>query len=125
MKKLLITTLMAYVALLLAPSIGEADVIKCTFTEPFISTKYSMAQTSLTYVDSLGNTRVEKNVSFQIKAAGAFDLVSSDGKVLQSLTVTNRGSDGMSELIFPYEVKDSGLGMTGGCVSNSLKATHQ
>ena len=78
----------------------------------------------------LGKTSVEKNVSFQIKAAGTFELMSSDGKVLQTLTVTNKGSDGMSEIIFPYEVKDSGLRMMansglGGCVSNSLKATHQ
>ena len=54
MKNLLITTLMTYVALLMAPSVGEADVIRCTFTEPFISTTYSMAQSTLTYVDPFG-----------------------------------------------------------------------
>jgi hypothetical protein len=115
-------------SLLLVASVSQADVIKCVFTEPFVNTVYSMTQSSLTY-SSAGEDKpvVIKNVSFQIKAAGVFELVSKDGKVLQTLTLNNNGSDGMSDTVFPYEVKDNNEMMTvnngiGGCTSNYQKA---
>lgn len=111
---------------------AKADIIKCMFTEPFITTVYSMAEQSLTYINPLGENgneerTTEKNVSFQIKKAGVFDLVSKDGKVLQTLKLNNQGSDGMSNAIYPYDVKDNSqlLAPTmgrGGCSSNYLKA---
>jgi hypothetical protein len=90
-----------------------------------------MAQQSLTYnsFDGEGTvTTVVKNVSFQIKGPGEFELVAKDGTVLQKLTLNNKGSDGMSDRVFPYEVEDKGMaGMAnsgwGGCSSNFLKAT--
>lgn len=117
-------------SIFLFSSIGRADIIKCTFTEPFIDTSYSMAQATLTSKDSEGSIRVVKNVSFQIKSAGVFELVSKNGTVLQKLILNNKGSDGMSEKIYPYEVKDSSLLMSankglGGCVSNYLKFKNQ
>lgn len=117
-------------SIFLFSSIGRADIIKCTFTEPFIDTSYSMAQATLTSKDSEGSIRVVKNVSFQIKSAGVFELVSKNGTVLQKLILNNKGSDGISEKIYPYEVKDSSLLMSankglGGCVSNYLKFKNQ
>lgn len=98
---------------------ASADVITCTFTEPFVQTTYSMTQSTLTYTEAFENTdKVVKNVSFQIKSAGVFELVSKSGEVLQTLTLNNNGSDGMSENVYPYEVK-SELGY-GGCSSNHL-----
>lgn len=111
----------------LSASVAQADIITCTFTEPFVTTTYSMTQSSLTYKDAMtGKVKFYKNVSFQIKAAGQFELVAVDGKVLQTLTLNNQGSDGMSENIFPYSVKDNSKFMTanlglGGCSSNHLK----
>ncbi len=123
-------------ALILSGSISaKADIITCTFTEPFISSSYSMAQQSLTYYSFTGDDggeekKVIKNVSFQIKAAGVFEIVSKDGKVLQELKLNNQGSDGMSDNIYPYDVKDNSMGGMansgyGGCQSNSLKAKIQ
>jgi uncharacterized membrane protein len=108
-------------------SAAQADVIQCGFTEPFVSTTYSMAQQTLTYKNDVEkNQKVIKNVSFQIKDAGTFELVSKNGDVLQTIKLTNNGSDGMSDTLYPYEVKDSGLvkfanGGIGGCSSNYLK----
>ena len=120
MKKLIITS-----TLLLA-SVSQADIIKCTFTEPFIDTVYSTGRSTLTYKDFENKTTIVKGVSFQIKAAGVFELV-KDGKILQTLTLNNQGSNGMSDTVYPYEVKDNSPVMTanggyGGCESNHLKA---
>ena len=100
-------------SIFLFSSIVRADIIKCTFTEPFIDTSYSMAQATLTSKDSEGSIRVVKNVSFQIKSAGVFELVSKSGTVLQKLILSNKGSDGMSEKMYPYEVKEARRLMSG------------
>lgn len=114
-------------ASLLVASVSQADVIKCTFTEPFVDTVYSMSQSTLTYKSAELKDVVVKNVSFQIKEAGLFQLVGKDGKVLQTLELNHRGSNGMSDAVYPFEVKDSnqaGVAVQGpgGCTSNSLKA---
>jgi len=111
----------------LLASVSSADVIKCTFTEPFIDTTYSMTQSTLTYKNIDGKTTVLKNVSFQIKDAGEFVLLSKDRKVLQELNLDHKGSNGMSDTVYPYSVKDNSPVMTanggyGGCVSNYLKS---
>ena len=114
---------------LITASISNADIIKCIFTEPFVNSTYSTTQSTLTYKDYENKTKVIKGVSFQIKAAGAFELV-KNGKVLQSLTLSQKGSDGMSDKVYPYEVMDTDLDMMangghGGCSSNYLKATEE
>ncbi len=108
-------------------SMASADIIKCVFTEPFGSSTYSMTQSVLKYdMAETENSKSFKNVSFQIKGAGEFELVSKEGKVLQKISLTKNGSDGMSDRVYPYEVKDSSMVMNansgiGGCSSNHLK----
>lgn len=116
MKKLVVTFV------LFLASITHADIIKCTFTEPFVKSTYSMNQSTLTYLDSENKKKVLKNVSFQIKAAGVFELV-KDGKVLQTLLLNDQGSDGMSDMVYPYDVEDFSqeklpYKSRGGCSSN-------
>lgn len=112
--------------LMIASLTAQADVIKCSFTEPFVVSIYSMSQSTLSY-DQYGEKKVViKNVSFQIKSAGQFELVAKDGKVLQTLSLNHKGSDGMSDNVYPYDVKDTGLESManvgfGGCSSNFLK----
>jgi uncharacterized membrane protein len=109
---------------------AQADVIDCSFTEPFISTSYSMAQQTLTIRDDvMEKTYVIKNVSFQIKSAGKFELVGKDKKVIMILTLNGKGSDGMSDAVYPYDVNWKNTastnypsGLWGGCSSNSLHA---
>lgn len=107
---------------------AQADIIKCYFTEPFIATSYSMTQSTLTETDLVTKAKsVTKNVSFQIKGAGLFELVSKEGKVLQTLNLNNNGSDGMSDLTYPYDAtynafKIGDFELIGGCTSNYLHA---
>jgi len=123
--------ILGFAAITFIAAASQADIIKCTFTEPFIDTTYSMAQQSLTYSMFTGEkpeVKVIKNVSFQIKSAGEFELVAKDGTVLQKISLNNKGSDGMSDRSYPYEVEDKSMGGFansgwGGCSSNFLKAT--
>ncbi|MNJ96829.1 hypothetical protein D3C87_145620 [compost metagenome] len=118
-------------SLLLLSSASQADVIKCVFTEPFINTTYNMANSTLTYKDYNGTeSTVIKNVSFQIQSAGVFRLVAKHGKVLQTLLLNHQGSDGMSDVTYPFSVKDYSPFMTanrgwGGCDSQLLKRTKE
>jgi len=130
MKNLVLTATLIFASLA-----SHADIIKCNFTEPFVVSSYSMAQQSLSYYSNSGPNgeqvvNVINNVSFQIKDAGVFELVSKDGKVLQTLTLNNKGSDGMSDNIYPYDVKDNTMNTFansgyGGCQSNALKVKIQ
>src|SRR4051812_5661138 len=98
---------------------SQADIISCSFTEPFFNTTYSMAQQSLTITgfDESG-PQVIKNVSFQIKGPAQFELVAKDGKILQKLDLNFKGSNGMSDHEYPYDVQwttDANTTLFGGC----------
>lgn len=123
-KKMVFMSLVSFVSLA-----AKADIIKCSFTEPFITTVYSMSQSTLTIKNDVESEETTiNNVSLQIKSAGVFELVSKEGKLLQKLILNNEGSDGMSDTIYPYDVQDYTWGGTqnsalrGGCSSNFLKA---
>ncbi len=105
---------------------AQADVITCVFTEPFVNTTYDLAKQTLT-VEQYEGKLVVKDVSFEIKSAGKFHIVSQDGVVLQKLDLNGKGSDGMSDTVFPYEVTDTSMDKfanngIGGCYSNHLKS---
>lgn len=102
---------------------SQAEVFKCIFTEPFVSFEYNTATEKLIEHEAVMNkTRVLKSVSFQIKYAGTFLLKDKSGKLLAELKLNNQGSDGMSDAIYPYDVKyldpiASGRPVMGGCTS--------
>ena len=113
------------IALTLAlPAIAQADIIKCSFTEPFINVEYSMTQSTLRTVDMEGKKTVTKNVSFQILGAGSFELRNKYNNVIMRLELNNKGSDGMSDRIYPYESQWLTKGLWGGCTSNFLHASN-
>lgn len=103
-----------------------AEEFKCVFTEPFISFTYNTKTEKLIEEDAVSERkRVLKNIKFQIKDAGTFLLKDSSDNLIASLSLTNNGSDGMSDTIYPYEakfVKPSVFSMPiyGGCTSSLL-----
>lgn len=106
---------------------SHAETIECIFTEPFVSTIYNFKKQSLT-IDSFDGKKVIKNVRFEIKDAGQFVLVKKN-KILQKLNLNYKGSDGMSDTDYPYEVIDTDMQSTsnmgiGGCFSKHLKKTN-
>ncbi|MEK6628170.1 MAG: hypothetical protein AABY53_06055 [Bdellovibrionota bacterium] len=126
MKKTILATLVTFLSFSV-----QADVINC-FSESIRST-YSMSQLTLTYLNmqaAKGEKKefaVFKNVSFQIRSPGVFELVSKEKKVLQTLSLNNQGSDGRSDMVYPYNLNDTSGVMfesvnQGGCTSNYFKA---
>ncbi len=107
---------------LLVPGLAQADIIKCKFTEPFINTTYSMTQSTLTIEGLDIPKQVIKNVSFQILGQNHFELWDKNKNVIQKLDLDYTGSDGMSDLTYPYNVQWNTKGLWGGCESNFLHA---
>jgi hypothetical protein len=86
-----------------------------------------MAQQILTINVPGEDLRIIKNVSFQIKGPANFELVDKSGKILQLVTLNLAGTDGMSDSVYPYDVKDSSITdglnvLVGACSSNYLKS---
>jgi uncharacterized membrane protein len=107
---------------------AQADVIKCFFTEPFFTIEYSTTSLRLKISGLEIPTAEETQVSFQIKAAGLFELHSQEHEVLMTLTLSGKGSDGMSDKVFPYEATLNAKRLIpgthrGGCQSNFLKVS--
>ena len=105
---------------------AHADIIRCVFTEPFLAVQYSTTTRILSSKGPDGE-KSQSNVSFQIKAAGRFDLYSSSNRTLATLQLNYRGADGMSDKIYPYSVRLSAPTLypqvlIGGCQSNFLAA---
>jgi uncharacterized membrane protein len=113
-------------AALISSFAAHAEVIKCGFTEPFVSFTYNTATEILVEKEAETNKkRIFKNVSFQIKYAGTFLLKDKSGKLLAELKLNNQGSDGMSDAIYPFDATymnpmGRGQAIIGGCTS-SLK----
>ena len=109
------------VLILVVASAASADVIRCAFTEPFISMTYSMTQSTIDVVTPDGNESIT-GVSFQILGPGQFAFWDAAKAPVLTLSLDYRGSDGMSETIYPYSAVRTweGGGQDGGCWSNNL-----
>jgi uncharacterized membrane protein len=103
------------------PTTSKADIITCIFTEPFVTTVFSMAQNTLTiHSPTEGRETVLRNVSFQIMGAAVFELWGSDRQLVQRLRLSHDGSDGMSDRKYPYAVEWGEKNLQGGCTSLHL-----
>jgi hypothetical protein len=110
-------------SILLLQVTAQADLIQCQFTEPFVTTVYNLSQRTLVVMPAAGQTEVIKHVSLEMKAPGKFELVGPTGEVLQKLALTGKGSDGMSDRVYPFDVVSTSLekvsnGGQGGCTSD-------
>lgn len=118
-----LTPVLALGLLCLAP-IAQAETFTCQFTEPFFTLTYATQSERLTRKSADERPRVTKRVSFSITGPGAFVLKDRKGKELARLELSNKGSDGMGNTVYPYEIKlpdaggaNNGLG---GCSSSLL-----
>ena len=124
MKKLIL------IASVLSASVGQAEIYRCTFTEPFVNSQYDPADSTLTYRSAEGKVVVFDGVSLEEAADGKIVLTSAEKGVLQTLELTFKASDGMSDRVYPFEVTDtSGLASVkskntaiGGCASKEHKS---
>jgi uncharacterized membrane protein len=103
---------------LLLPGFVNADVIKCSFTEPFITTSYDTASKRLTVTHDVEKRQeIHDRISKRQLSRRAFELRSADGQVLQRVERTCKGSDGMSDRVYPYSAQWIPLKLYGGCTS--------
>jgi uncharacterized membrane protein len=102
---------------------AQAETFTCRFTEPFFTLTYSTETQELARLDV--NEKVESvksNVQFEVVGSSKFVLKSQNGKELARLVLNNNGSDGMSDRIYPLEIKlmdESEI--VGGCETSKLK----
>jgi hypothetical protein len=104
-----------------APAVAEAEIIKCFFTEPFLTTTYSSNANTLTIasIDDPQNPTVTP-VSLQIMQPNLFELWNDKNEPVQRMELNYKGSDGMSDTVFPYDAMLLANKLRGGCVSNHL-----
>lgn len=100
--------------------IVHADIIRCSFTEPFVIATYSTNTQELiiSYDVKYANSKTLKDVSLQIMGPGVFELWDAEQKVVQVLELSYNGSDGMSDYVYPYSVHWVPENLHGGCISN-------
>ena len=101
-------------------STADADIIRCSFTEPFAVTTYSTntRELNISYSVEPSKNKTLKEVSLQIMGPGVFELWDEEKQVVQRLELSYKGSDGMSDSVFPYSVRWIPENLYGGCTSN-------
>ena len=103
MYKILMSTLF-FSQLVYSQSITTSN-LKCIFTEPFLSVDYSPQNGSLKVSILSGYEKIphalHQNTMLSVGTPGEFLVKSFDGETLLSLTHDGRGSDGMSEIVYP------------------------
>ena len=112
---------LAFLGGLLLSHVVNADIIKCSFTEPFMTTSYdtSLKRMTVTY-DVEKRQRIYDRISIRELRPGAFELRSVEGQILQRVERTCRGSDGMSDRVYPYSARWIPQELHGGCTSTRM-----
>jgi hypothetical protein len=88
----------------LFPGMTQADIVECSFTEPFIATSYDTSSQRMTVTYDVEKRRtIFDRISMREVRRGVFEFRNADGQVLQSMRRTCQGSDGMSDVVYPYE----------------------
>lgn len=130
-------TLFALIFFILLPQVvlceeaqaAELTVLRCHFTEPFFNTVYTTHRNGIEQkqgpldiemyfeekLKTLGVTMSKETANGQLEKL-TFTLLNSD-KVILQIVKNNQGSDGMTDIIYPYEVIFTNDGFTfyGGC----------
>jgi uncharacterized membrane protein len=91
---------------LFGAALAQPPSITCYFTEPFVRTVISLHRHTLTVnFDVKKRKKVERGLSLQVTSPTGLQLKNKAGEVIQELLLSHRGSDGMSDQVYPYEVR--------------------
>ena len=112
-----------------------AEVLKCDFTEPFFSVEFDSETAKVTYTgvdtyneetDSFEVITLSENASLvETTTMGAvigseYSLRNDKGEEILKLALTFRGSNGMSDHVYPFDVWYGNF--WGGCETSSAPA---
>jgi hypothetical protein len=131
--------LAAALPLVLAASAAGAGTLRCSFTEPFFDLEFDSATGRVVYTSpnefEEGTGKPKPRViaeGARIRRSGVWDtydtlFLETPGRdkdtppnIIVEIKVTGRGSDGMSESVFPFEGRHGGW--IGGCESSKAPA---
>jgi uncharacterized membrane protein len=121
------STISAFLLFTVLAPLASADILTCTFTEPFLTTTYQFEDRTLTILNPFPRTvTVERDVTFRPSGNREFVLLSKTGMLLQKLKLTGKGSDGMSDKLYPFDVEwttnhSSNGKLFGGCELSVVK----
>lgn len=150
MKKsiLLVSLLLAAFNSAQALTILPADVLNCTFTEPFFSVTFEPETGKVTY-SGIDEEAAQDDITLEVLAektlttdgklvpvvaagesvdqfyaifGSKFELQDENGNVLMSLTLDMQGSDGMSDNQYPFSAEYDGH--FGGCETQRYPAVN-
>ncbi len=107
---------------------AQAEVFECTLSEPALNVRYDSESERVTIKkDLLGQPDIKTDISFHILASNIYVLKSSDGKQVARITLSNNGTDGATETLYPFDIELNSLSTLanrgiGGCSSTLLKS---
>lgn len=108
---------LALISVLAFQSVAQADVIACSFTEPFITVQLDLATGDLVR-NVIGDKVTSTKAMVGAKGDNIVLVESVDGSVNLEIHLDKKGSDGMSDRIYDYEgiLNDKTFGKVfGGC----------
>ncbi|MGE0501289.1 MAG: hypothetical protein AB7I79_06440 [Rhizobiaceae bacterium] len=124
--------LLAIIALLVGCGPASAGVLTCSFTEPFFTITFDSATGVVTWVSAdeadVDTGEIKPRViaeNARLRRSDVWEghetyFLESDVETILTLKVNGRGSDGMSEMVFPFEGISGGR--SGGCESDKAPA---
>jgi uncharacterized membrane protein len=86
---------------LLAPAATRAETITCSYTEPFVNTVYQTGGRTLTLTRAIEKEVHRIRVSARVRD-GHIELVNRPQALRQTMVRDGKGSDGMSDNVFPW-----------------------
>jgi len=109
---------LATALLVCVPSLAQAETIACFFTEPFIKTVFDTRGRSVTITQMVKPGAEKIRVSVR-RGVADLELANRSRAFRQTLVKDGKGSDGMSDTVFPYSATMTLAGLRarlhGGC----------
>jgi uncharacterized membrane protein len=112
------TLALAGLLLVAAPGLARAETIGCVYTEPFVNTEFNTRGRTVTITQASKPGAIRFRVSVR-RGAADLELVNRGHAFRQTMVRDGKGSDGMSDTVFPYSATMTLAGLPsrlhGGC----------
>jgi uncharacterized membrane protein len=112
------TLALAGLLLVAAPVLARAETIACVYTEPFVNTVFNARGRTVTITQEAKPGAVKFRVAIR-RGAADLELINRRHAFRQTMVRDGKGSDGMSDAVFPYSATMTLAGLPsrlhGGC----------
>jgi uncharacterized membrane protein len=109
---------LAALFLFTAPAAAQAETIRCVYTEPFVNTVFDTRGRTVTVTQAVKPGEEKFRVSVR-KGPADLELANRRRAFRQTMVRDGKGSDGMSDMVFPYSATMTLAGLParlhGGC----------